>query len=44
MLAQRRAAGVPDSTLPAYGGAEAGKPTLPSHDDIAAELARRGVK
>lgn len=44
LLAQRRAAGLPDSTLPNYaeptgGAAPAG---LPSADAIAAELARRG--
>lgn len=39
LLEQRRAAGLPDSTIPNYQG-QGG--TLPSADDIAAELARRG--
>jgi len=48
MLDQRRAAGLPDSTLPQYGAHGAapsnGGLTLPTADAIAAELARRGVK
>lgn len=40
LLAQRRAAGLPDSTLPDYGGGGGGG--LPSADAIKAELLRRG--
>jgi len=40
LLAQRRAAGLPDSTLPDYGGGAA--PGMPGADAIAAELKRRG--
>jgi hypothetical protein len=45
LLAQRRAAGLPDTTLPNYDGGQVTKPTLPfSSDAIAAEIARRGGK
>lgn len=48
LLDQRRAAGLPDSTLPAYvapgGSAAGGAPAGIDPNAIAAELAKRGVK
>ena len=47
LLQQRRAAGLPDSTMPDYGGVNAGTaPTIGGFttDAIAAELAKRGHK